>query len=75
MPRTAHRVVDQDAVGQQRAVMRTRGADGEYLIATPREQHMFALGVAEQHFAIAQFGEGIALCEIGTAQLFGFGHG
>ena len=54
VPRTANGVVDHDALRQRAAVMRTRGADREELIAAAREQHGFVSDMAGEHLAVGQ---------------------
>ena len=45
--RAADRVVDQQTVGERAAVVRADRADGEDLLAPPRQQHRLVADVAE----------------------------
>jgi hypothetical protein len=47
MPGTANRVVDEQSFSERSTVMRARGADGEHVFATSREQDSVAIRVAE----------------------------
>ena len=49
--------------------MRAGGADGEDLLALARQQHRLAVGVAEQHLAVAQLRQRDALGQVRSAQL------
>ncbi len=62
VPRAAHRVADEEPLGERAAVVRARPADGV-------EQHRLAVGVAAEHPAVREIVDGNALLEIGTGQL------
>ena len=66
MPRTAHGVVDHHPFRQRAAVMRTRGADREELIATAREQHGFLADMSGQHLAVGQLLDCDTQGQVGT---------
>src|SRR5207244_11714124 len=69
VPRTAHRVADEESLGERAAVVRARGADGVDVAAAADEQHRLAVGVAAEHRAVRELLDGNALLEIGTGQL------
>ena len=48
VPRTTHGVTLDHAVRERAAVVRARRADGDEVVAQPREQYRLALRVAEQ---------------------------
>jgi hypothetical protein len=55
MPRTAHRVIDEETFRERPAIMRTGGADREDLIAPAGEQHGLLADVSQEHSAIGKF--------------------
>jgi hypothetical protein len=54
MPRTAHRVIDEETFRERPAIVRTGGADRENLIAPAGEQHGLLADVSHQHSAIGK---------------------
>ena len=69
VPRAAHRVADEEPLGERAAVVRARAADGVDVAAAADEQHRLAVGVAAEHPAVREIVDGNALLEIGTGQL------
>lgn len=69
MPRTAHRVVDNEPIRQRAAVMGAVSADGEHVCAATHEQHWLLSHVADQLAAVRQFGDGNALRQIRADRL------
>jgi hypothetical protein len=64
MPWTAYRAVDEKSVGERRAVMGAKGANGEQLAVTSDQQHRFAAGMPLQHSFFGQGGKRDALAEV-----------
>ena len=75
MPRTAHGVPDQQALGERAAVVRARRTDREHFIAAPSQQHRFALGVAQQHLAVFQVGGRNSVTQAWSRKLGRSAHG
>ncbi len=69
VPRAAHRVADQQALGQGAAVVGAVRRHREQLLALAHEQHGFAVHLALQHGPVGEIGQGHALGEIGPGRL------
>ena len=75
VPWASHGVVDDEALRQWAAVMRTRGADREELIAAACEQNRFVADMAGEHVAVGQLLDCDAQCQVGTrGSRLGFFH-
>jgi hypothetical protein len=55
MPRTAHRIIDDETFRERPAIVRTGGADRENLVARAGEQHGLLADVSQEHSAIGKF--------------------
>ena len=64
MPRTPHGVVDHEAVGEGPVIVRAVRAYGEDLPSSPREHHVVAAGLSEDHSSIGQFLQREAFSEV-----------
>jgi hypothetical protein len=69
VPRTADGVADQQPLGERSRVVGAGGADGEHLLAPPREQDRLAVRVTEEQAAVGELGEWNALCQIRSLEL------
>ena len=66
VPGTAHRVADDEPVGERAVIVGAMGADREDLGAAAHQQHLLLADMAEQLAAVIEFGKGNSLPEIGT---------
>jgi hypothetical protein len=74
MPRAAHGVIDDDAVGERPVIVRAVRADREELAASPHEQHVFIVNAPEHDATVLKRADGDALPKI-RALFFGIrGH-
>ena len=75
MPRTAHRVTDDDPFHQRSAVVRTVRPDGEELGARPRQHHLLVTHAPEDHAAVTQCRGGDPCRQVDRRALFRLAHG
>ena len=68
MPGAAHRVVDNEPVGEGAMIVGAMGADREDIGAAARQQHRLVADVAEKLAAIGQVGEGDSSSQIGAGR-------
>ena len=69
MPRTPHGVVNEDALRQRPAVMRTGRADREELAAAACDQNGLVADMAGQHAAVRQLVDRDAQRQVGTPRV------
>ena len=69
MPGAAHRIVNQQSVGERRTVMRADRTNGEYLIPAPREQHGLTVRMSGEHGPVGDLRERDAIGEVGSVEL------
>ncbi len=75
MPRTAHRVVDNEPFDEGTAVVGAKGADREYFGSPARQQHRLFADMADELAAICEFGDRNSPRQIGADRLcLIFGH-
>ena len=76
VPGAAHGILDEEALGERRTVMRAERIDREHLAAAPCQQYRLIADAPKQHGAIGDLREGKTQGEIGPARLRCFlGHG
>ena len=69
MPGAAHRVADDEPVGQRAVIVGAVGADREHLGAAAHEQHRLLADMAEQLAAVGQFARRNPQRQIGADRL------
>ena len=69
MPRTAHRVVDNEPLRERAAIVGAVRADGEHVGAATHEQHRLLSDMADELAAVRQFGESNSLRQIRADRL------
>ena len=74
VPRAAHGVADDDALGERAVIVRAGRAHGEVLVATPREQHGLVVDVPQHHAAVRNVAGRDSALEIGPARGSHLGH-
>ena len=67
VPGAAHRVADDSPSAERTAVVRARGADGEDLLAAPRQQHRLLSHLAGQHAALRAPARRAPCCSVMSA--------
>src|SRR5262249_47713572 len=68
VPRTAHRVVNQEPLRERSAIVGTGGADRENLTATAGEQHGLLTDMSQQHVAVGERVDRDSLRQIGAGR-------
>ena len=71
MPRTAHRVADDEPVGERPVIVRAVRADGEELVAAPDDDDLVVTDVAGDDRAVGNLPKGNASLEV---EALGVGH-
>src|SRR5665213_3219546 len=66
VPRTAHCVVDHEAIDQRTVIVLAMSADRKHLGSTTYQQHFFIAHMAHELTAIGQIGQRHSLYQIGT---------
>jgi hypothetical protein len=69
MPGATNTVVDNQAVDQRSAIVRTGGGDGKYLCSTTHEKHGVAVFVTNQLASIGKVVECYSEGEIGSLRI------
>ncbi len=67
VPGTAHRVVDDEPLGERPVIVCAKGADREDFGAAAHEQHRLLADMAEKLAAVIELGAGDSLRQIGTS--------
>jgi hypothetical protein len=68
MPGTAHRPIDEQAVGKRSAIVRADGADREHCVSASRAHHRFAVRMPEQHGAVGDARERDSFGQVSSAE-------
>ena len=69
VPGTAHRIADNEAVGERTVVVAAVSRRREDLLADAYQQHLVLADMTGQHAAVGEFCEGDALGQVGAAGL------
>src|SRR5262245_51097728 len=75
MPRTAHRVADDEPLDERAAIVRTLCANGEQLVPGACQHDLLVTNAPENHAAIRQRRGGDTFRQVETRLLFCFAHG